>query len=63
VFVNFAIADECYELIFSEVRGEKNDPNWKYRLVKRTQKPGNIDDNKPAETYGNNFDDNFLNPK
>lgn len=63
VFVNFAIADECYELVFSEVRGEKSDPNWKYRLVKRTQKPSNVDDNKPANTYGNNFDDNFLNPK
>lgn len=63
VFVNFGIADECYELIYSEVRGEKNDPNWKYRLVKRTQKRKNVDDNSPTDTYGNNFDDNFLNPK
>jgi GWxTD domain-containing protein len=63
VFANFAIADDCYDLIYSDVIGEMNDPNWKYRLVKRTQPRKNVDDNDPAKNFGNNFDDNFLNPK
>ena len=63
VFVNFGIADECYELIYSEIRGEKNDPNWKYRLVKRTQSRQNVDDNSPKTNYGNNFEDNFNNTR
>jgi hypothetical protein len=63
VFVNFAIADDCYELLYSDVRGEKIDPNWKYRLVKRTQIQRNVDDNEPVKTYGNNFEDDFINPR
>jgi GWxTD domain-containing protein len=63
VFVNFAIADDCYELLYSDVRGEKIDPNWKFRLVKRMQKQQNVDDNSPIKTYGNNFEDDFINPR
>ena len=63
VFANFAIADDCYELLYSDVRGEKIDPNWKFRLVKRMQKQQNVDDNSPIKTYGNNFEDDFINPR
>ena len=63
VFANFAIADDCYKLIHSEVRGEMYDERWKYKLVNRSQQSGNVDDTKPKQTYGNNIDDNFNNPR
>ncbi len=63
VFANFGIADDCYTLIHSEVRGEMYDERWKFRLVERTQQSQNIDDTKPAATYGNNIDDNYNNPR
>ncbi len=63
VFANFAIADDCYKLIHSEVRGEMYDERWKYKLVNRSQQSGNVDDTKPKQTYGSNIDDNFNNPR
>lgn len=63
VFANFAIADNCYQLIHSEVRGEIYDERWRFRLVNRSQQSSNIDDTKPTGTYGNNIDFNFNNPR
>ena len=63
VFVNAAIADNCYELIHSDVRGEIYDERWRFKLVNRSQQSQNADDTKPAGNYGTNFDDNFNNPR
>ncbi len=63
VFANFAIADDCYKLIHSEVKGEIYDERWRFRLVNRTQQSTNIDETKPGGTYGNNIDDNFNSPR
>lgn len=63
VFANFEIADNCYKLIHSEVKGELYDERWRFRLVNRSQQSSNIDDTKPTGTFGNNIDDNFNNPR
>jgi GWxTD domain-containing protein len=62
VFANFGIADNCYKLIHSEVKGEVYDERWKYRLVNRTQQ-GNMEETSPGKTYGSNIDENFNNPR
>jgi GWxTD domain-containing protein len=63
VFVNFAISDDCYKLIHSEVKGEIYDERWRFRLMNRTQQTINLDETKPNNTYGNNVEDNFNNPR
>ena len=63
VFANFGIADDCYKLIHSDVRGELYDEKWQYRLVNRTQVDSDVDQNKPQKTYGNNFDEIYNNPR
>jgi GWxTD domain-containing protein len=63
IFVNFAISDNCYQLIHSDVRGEVYDERWRFRLTTRSQQSSNIDDTQPANTYGGNVDDNFNNPR
>jgi GWxTD domain-containing protein len=63
IFANFAIADDCYKLIHSEVRGEIFDERWRFKLVNRMQQSGNVDDTAPTKTYGSNIDDNFNNPR
>lgn len=61
--MNFAIADDCYKLIHSEVKGEVYDERWKLRLVSRSQQNTNLDATKPNSYYGNNIDENFNNPR
>lgn len=63
VFANFNIADDCYKLIHSDVRGEIYDEKWQFRLVNRTQMNTDIDENKPVKTYGNDFDNIYNNPR
>ena len=63
MFANFAIADDCYKLIHSEVKGEIYDERWRFRLVNRTQQSTNVDETKPGGTYGNHMDDNFNSPR
>lgn len=63
VFANFAIADDCYELIHSDVKGEMYDERWRFKLVNRSQQSTNIDDTKPGKTFGSNMDENFNNPR
>ncbi|MES2567472.1 MAG: GWxTD domain-containing protein [Bacteroidota bacterium] len=62
VFVNFTIADDCYKLIHSDVKGEIYDERWKFRLSNRSQQ-SNMDNTSPIKTYGSNVDDNFNNPR
>jgi GWxTD domain-containing protein len=63
VFANFAIADDCYQLIHSEVKGEMYDERWKFKLTRRSQQSGNLDDTNPSKTYGSSIDENFNNPR
>lgn len=63
VFVNSAIADDCYKLIHSEVKGEVYDERWRFQLVKRNQQTTDLDQTNPGKTYGGNVDDNFSNPR
>ncbi len=63
VFANFAIADDCYQLIHSDVKGEMYDERWKYKLMRRSEQSNNLDDTKPTNSYGNNVEDNFNNPR
>lgn len=63
VFGNFAIADDCYKLIHSDVKGEVYDERWKYKLINRTQQSTNLDDTTPGKTFGNNINDDFNNPR
>ncbi len=63
VFANFAIADDCYELIHSDVKGEMYDERWRFKLVNRSQQSTNIDDTKPGKTFGSNMDENFNTPR
>ncbi|MBC7696213.1 MAG: GWxTD domain-containing protein [Burkholderiales bacterium] len=63
VFANFAIADDCYKLIHSEVRGELYDERWKLRLVKRTEQEPNLDKTEHKEYFGNSINENFNTPR
>lgn len=68
VFANFAIADDCYQLIHSDMRGEIYNEKWKFRLTDRilSQKQKNInsiDETEINKSYGTSIDDNFNNPR
>jgi GWxTD domain-containing protein len=63
VFVNFAIADNCYQLIHSDVKGEMYDERWKFKIMNRSQQSNNLDETNPNKTYGSNIDENFNNPR
>lgn len=63
VFVNFAIADDCYKLIHSEVKGEIYDERWKLRLVNRTEQQLNLDKTEHKENFGNSINENFNTPR
>lgn len=68
VFVNFAIADDCYKLIHSDVKGEIYDDKWKFKIVNRiqSQKQKNVnglDETEIDKSFGNSIDENFNNPR
>jgi len=62
VFVNKNIADDCYKLIHSEIRGEQYNDRWRYEISKRETNP-NMDDTQPSTQPGNNYNEFFNNPK
>jgi GWxTD domain-containing protein len=64
VFANKMIADDCFQLIHSDVRGELNNPKWQYEIQKSDNRDrNNFDKTKPNSSYGNNADDLFSNPR
>jgi len=63
VFANFAIADDCYKLIHSEVRGELYDERWKLRLVKRTEQEPDLDKTDYRKNFGNSINENYNSPR
>ncbi len=63
VFFNNDMAGNNYELIHSEVRGERYDTRWKLKIMKRTVQSNDLDFENPVNPYGTNIDDNFKMPK
>lgn len=63
VFVNKGIADDCYSLIHSDMKGEFNNPNWQREIMKHD--PYHINDPYQQQkiNYGNNFDKLYQNPQ
>lgn len=63
VFVNKGIADDCYSLIHSDMKGEFNNPNWQREIMKHD--PYNVNDpyQQQKTNYGNNFDKLYQNPQ
>jgi GWxTD domain-containing protein len=62
VFVNKTIADDCYKLIHTDIRGEIYNDKWRYEITKRDTNP-NIDATQPTKQQGNNYDDFYNNPR
>ncbi len=62
VFVNKNIADDCYKLIHTDIRGEQYNDKWRFEITKRETNP-NVDATKPSTQQGNNYDEFFNNPK
>jgi GWxTD domain-containing protein len=63
VFVNKNIADDCYKLEHSDMKGETNNPRWQYELMKHeTQGIQNSDNNSPNNS-SKQADDLFNNPR
>ncbi len=63
VFYNPEIADNNYELLHSDARGEILDMRWQLKLKRRTQQKVNLDNTTPDSKYGNQSDDLFQNPR
>ena len=63
VFVNKNIADDCYKLIHSDMRGEIYNDRWQYEVSKRNNTSGNMDNTSPNSIYGSSADELYKNPK
>lgn len=64
VFVNRQIADDCYMLIHSDMRGEIANEQWRFDLTKRNMDGiQNGQGNTPAGSTNYQFDDMFNSPR
>lgn len=63
VFVNKGIADDCFSLIHSDMKGEFNNPNWQREIIKYDNYNINDPYQKQKLNYGNNFDKLYQNPQ
>ncbi|HQQ95457.1 MAG TPA: GWxTD domain-containing protein [Bacteroidia bacterium] len=64
VFVNRAIADDCHQLIHSDMPGEFNNPRWQFEITRRNNEgKANLDNTTPAGTEYNQFNEIFSNPR
>ena len=64
VFVNKQLADDCYNLVHSDVRGEIFNDRWKFELTRRNNNGiANPDNTTPGGTESNHFDDIYSNPR
>ncbi len=64
VFVNKSIADDCFKLEHSDMRGETNNERWRYEVMKRNMDGlQNSDSNSPNNTSNNQFNDFFNSPR
>ncbi|MCE3226681.1 MAG: hypothetical protein K0S32_1232 [Bacteroidetes bacterium] len=64
VFVNKMLADDCHNLIHSDVRGEIYNDRWRFEVTRRNNNGvGNPDNTGPSGTQFNQFDDLYNNPR
>ncbi len=64
VFVNKNIADDCYMLEHSDMRGEVNNERWRFEVMKRNSDGiQNIDNNNPGGSSNNQFNDLYNSPR
>lgn len=64
VFVNKNIADDCYKLEHSDMRGEVVNDRWRFEVMKRNSDGlQNIDNNNPGGSSNNQFDDLYNSPR
>ncbi len=64
IFVNRQIADDCYMLIHSDMRGEISNEQWRFDLTKRNSDGiQNGKGNLPAGNTNYQFDDMFNSPR
>jgi len=62
VFVNKNVADGCFKLIHSDMRGEVYYDKWQYEISKGPKSP-NLDRNNPDPIMGSQSNDLFNNPR
>jgi len=64
VFVNKMIGDDCYMLVHSDMRGEIYNPRWQFELTRRNNNGiADPDNNTPAGTETNQFNEIYSNPR
>ncbi len=64
VFVNKMLGDDCYMLIHSDMRGEINNPRWQFEVTRRNNNGlNNPDNNTPAGTQDNQFNEIYSSPR
>lgn len=63
VFVNKAIADDCFKLEHSDMKGETNNPRWKYEVMKHQTDGIHDPDNNSPGNNGTQVDDLFNSPR
>ncbi len=61
VFVNKKIADDCYQVVHSDIKGELYNDRWRYEITKR-ETNANPDATQPGSQQGNQANDFFNNP-
>ncbi|MDZ4665036.1 MAG: GWxTD domain-containing protein [Bacteroidota bacterium] len=63
LFVNKSVADDCFKLEHSDMKGEVNNPRWRYEVMKRQTDGIHDPDNESPGTSGSQMDDLFNNPR
>lgn len=63
VFYDPSLTYRDYELLHTNVRGEKNNPRWKLILQSRNNSNGDVDKDSGVEHWGGQVDDYYTNPR
>lgn len=63
VFVNKAIADDCFKLEHSDMKGETNNPRWRYEVMKHNMDGIHDPDNNSPKNSSSQADDLFSSPR
>ncbi|MGZ5283730.1 MAG: GWxTD domain-containing protein, partial [Bacteroidia bacterium] len=57
IFYNPTQIDNDYILLHSEMPSEKQNPNWKRMIYRRTDRSKSVDDNKSPNNFGDGLED------
>lgn len=63
VFYNPDLVSNDFALLHSDMPGETNDSQWKFKLQNRMMQTNDMDKTQTPEHFGKKLDDNFNNPK